>query len=66
LGEWGGEILSHDENAIEHIADLLQEVGYDEVSTGYYDLAEDERSGEVDKYTGYYYVSAQQNKITLS
>lgn len=50
------EILCKNEVAINHIADLLDAMGYDAV-TGYYDPAEDERDGEVDEYTGYYYVT---------
>lgn len=50
------EILSKNECAINHVADLLDTIGYDAV-TGYYDPEEDERNGEVDEYTGYYYVS---------
>ena len=50
------EILSKDEVAINYVADLLDTIGYDAV-TGYYDPEEDERNGEVDEYTGYYYVS---------
>jgi hypothetical protein len=50
------EILSKDEVAINYVADLMDTIGYDAV-TGYYDPEEDERNGEVDEYTGYYYVS---------
>lgn len=40
----------------EGIADLLETMGFD-VNTGYYDPVEDERNHEVDRNTGYYYVT---------
>ena len=52
----GDEILSKTESVIEGIADLLDSLGYD-VNTGYYDPVEDERNHEVDRNTGYYYVT---------
>ena len=50
------EILGKDDAAINHIADLLDALGYCS-ATGYYDPAEDERMGETDMLTGYYYVT---------
>ena len=41
--------------AVNRIADMLDSMGFDAV-TGYFDPKEDERSGEVDSLTGYYYV----------
>lgn len=48
-------IVSKDETAVNRIADMLDSMGFDAV-TGYFDPKEDERSGEVDSLTGYYYV----------
>ena len=33
-------------------------MGFGEVNTGYYDPEEDKRNNEVDKFTGWYYVTA--------
>ena len=52
----GNEILSKSEEVVERMADMLEVMGFDEVSTGYYDPADDAASGEVDDHTGYYYV----------
>ena len=38
------------------IADFLEMIGYDDVTTGSYDEKEDEREGIRDDYTGYFYV----------
>ena len=48
-------IASKDEATVNRIADMLDSMGFDAV-TGYFDPKEDERSGEVDSLTGYYYV----------
>lgn len=58
-GFWtdGEEILCKTEEQAEVIADFLEDVGFDYVNTGYYDPIEDERNGEVDRYTGWWYVS---------
>lgn len=48
-------IASNDEATVNRIADMLDSMGFDAV-TGYFDPKEDERSGEVDSLTGYYYV----------
>lgn len=53
----GDEILCKTETAADVIADLLEAMGYDEVNTGYYDPEEDEKAGEVDRLTGWYYVT---------
>ena len=51
------KIMSKDKAAISGIADLLDDVaGCGVCCTGYYDPEEDKRNGEVDKYTGYYYL----------
>lgn len=52
----GDEILGKNEERIEGIADLFESIGFD-VRTGYYDPAEDERNHEVDRNTGYYYMT---------
>lgn len=52
------EILCDREDVAEIIADILESIGFDEVTTGYYDPEEDKRNGEVDKFTGWYYVTA--------
>lgn len=49
------EILIDKEDAAEAIADFLTALGLD-VHTGYYDPEEDERSGETDDHTGYWYI----------
>lgn len=54
----GTEILSSEENEVEAIANLFDQLyGEGTCNTGYYDPVEDERNGEVDAYTGLYYVS---------
>lgn len=52
------EILCSHEDVAEIIADFLEHMGFDEVNTGYYDPEEDKRNNEVDKFTGWYYISA--------
>lgn len=58
-GYWsdGEDILCKTEEQANHLADFLEDLGYTDVTTGHYDLAEDERDGCVDALTGYYYVS---------
>ena len=54
----GTEILSTEESEVDAIANLfdqLYEMGT--TNTGYYDPEEDERNGEVNEYTGFYYVT---------
>lgn len=52
----GNEILCDTEIRAEAIGDFLEALGFFYVRTGYYDPVEDERNGEVDDYTGWYYV----------
>ena len=52
------EVLSTSESEIEALANLFDQLyGEGTVNTGYYDPIEDERNGEVDAYTGLYYVT---------
>ena len=58
----GDEILCKTETAANTLADMLELLyrsqGEDVcVNTGYYDPEEDERNGEVDRYTGWWYVN---------
>ena len=54
----GTEILSAEENEIETLANFFDQLyGEGTVNTGYYDPEEDKRNGEVDAYTGLYYVT---------
>ena len=54
----GDEIFCENEQTAEAIADLIDAMYGDQVAcTGYYDPKEDERSGEVDECTGFYYVN---------
>ena len=52
------EILSAEESEIETLANLFDQL-YNEgtCNTGYYDPEEDELNGEVDAYTGLYYLT---------
>lgn len=55
-----GEILVDDESKAEAVADFIEDlVGGQFVNTGYYDPEEDERNGETDQDTGYYYVNIE-------
>lgn len=51
----GNEFLFEDESDAEYFADFLEILGFDS-NTGYYVPEEDERNGEVDEHTGWYYV----------
>ena len=52
------EILSRDESKINLLANLFDFMyGEGTVKTGYYNPEEDERNGEVDEFTGLYYLS---------
>ena len=52
------EILSTSEEEIETLANFIDQLyGEGVCNTGYYDPIEDERNGEVDAYTGMYFVS---------
>ncbi len=53
----GNEILCRNEDEADAVANFIDSIIGDSCThTGYYDPAEDERSGEVDAHTGYYYV----------
>ena len=55
----GSEILCKTEWLAETLADVIENLSggtFDSVRTGYYDPEEDMRSGEVDRYTGWYYI----------
>ena len=57
----GDDILCRTEAECNAIADFIEDVfrgaGFPiRVATGYYDPAQDERNGEVDEKTGFYYV----------
>lgn len=53
----GENILCKTEDEAETIANFIDDIIGDSCThTGYYDPKEDERSGEVDDHTGYYYV----------
>ncbi len=53
----GDELLCKTETQAEGIADFLEDLGFEDVRTGYYDPEEDKRNGEVDQYTGWYYIN---------
>ena len=55
----GDEILCENEQLTEDIADFLDALygGVQTVNTGFYDPVEDERNGETDQRTGWYYVT---------
>ena len=52
----GYEILCDTEARANGVADFLEALGFSYVRTGYYDPDEDERNGEIDEYTGWWYV----------
>lgn len=58
-GYWtnGQDILCRTEEEAEHLANFLEDIGFDCVMTGCYEPEEDERSGETDACTGFYYVA---------
>lgn len=51
-----GEIVCNTQTQAEGIADFLEDLGFEEVRTGYYDPKEDARDSILDDYTGKYYV----------
>lgn len=54
----GDEILCRKERQAEALADFFDDLyAYPTVSTGYYDPVVDERNGEVNDHTGWYYVT---------
>lgn len=53
----GDKILCRTEALQDTVANMLDWItGENEAHTGYYDPEEDERNGEVDNHTGWYYV----------
>lgn len=54
----GDTIMCKTEDVADAIADIVEALSDEEEQccTGYYDPAEDARSGEVDELTGWYYV----------
>ncbi len=50
------ELLCKTKEQAEGIADFFEDLGFYNVTAGYYDPKIDERNGEVDEYTGWYYV----------
>ena len=60
----GDEILVKTESAADAIADMFETMYKSQgeeilVNIGYYDPVEDEKNGEVDRYTGWWYVNIQ-------
>jgi len=57
-GFWsdGDQILCPTKIHADIVADFLEALGFGCLNSGYYDPAEDELNGEVDEYTGYWYV----------
>lgn len=53
----GEQLLTETEELANALADLIDLVDDCQTTTGHYDPEEDAKSGEVDEYTGYYYVS---------
>ena len=58
----GDEILCKTESAADALADMLECLYISQgeeilVNTGYYDPEEDARNGELDRYTGWWYVN---------
>ena len=51
------ELLCKTETQAEGIADFLEDLGFEDIRTGYYDPKEDARNGETDEYSGLYYVN---------
>lgn len=52
------EIITPDQQTADVVADFLEAIGVDDLTTGFYDLEEDRRNNEVDALTGHGYVSA--------
>lgn len=57
-GFWtdGDDILCPTKEAAESVANFLEDIGFDQLMTGYYDPDEDSRNGETDGHTGYWYI----------
>ena len=58
-GYWtdGEQILCKTEEEVNIVADFLEDLGFCDLNTGYYDPIEDEREGCVDDHTGYWYIN---------
>lgn len=58
-GFWtdGTDILCKTEEESKSVANFLEDMGFDSVSTGYYDPIDDERNGCVDEKTGCWFIS---------
>lgn len=58
-GFWtdGTDILCKTEEEAKSVANFLEDMGFDSISTGYYDPDEDERNGCVDEKTGCWFIS---------
>lgn len=59
-GIWydGDQFLCRTEAQADGVADWMDIIAGVETATGYYDPEEDERNGETNRYTGWYYASA--------
>lgn len=57
-GFWtdGEEILCKTEGDVNSVVNFLEDCGFSDLTTGYYDPEEDNRNGETDCRTGYYYI----------
>lgn len=53
----GNEILCKSEEDANIVADFLNDLGFEDIRTGYYDPEEDKRNNECDENTGYYYIA---------
>ena len=51
-----GEIVCKTQTQAEGIADFLEDLGFEDVRTGYYDPEEDKRDNVLDEYTDKWYV----------
>ncbi len=51
------ELLCKTETQAEGIADFLEDLGFEDIRTGYYNPKEDEQNEETDEYSGLYYVN---------
>lgn len=52
----GEELLCRTETQAKGIADFFEDLGFNNVTTGYYDPEKDKKKGTVDEYTGWYYI----------
>ncbi|EXG87800.1 hypothetical protein K413DRAFT_4700 [Clostridium sp. ASBs410] len=61
-GIWtnGDDIMCETETIANVIADFLESIGVTDVATtGYFDPVDDERNGEVNECTGFYYITCE-------